>query len=173
MKEIVWVFGRSAAGKKHFIEYIIEHPASSIVRKLGWNNKNVTFSPESVEHTIGDMREKRKIILERVSELIKSADVVLLKWQFTDSLDKLLQQMKVKLPSIRHRVIYLELDLAENASRLPAKIWWDRPGSEFEYTKGEYKPVLDSVKEIANDFEVTTIDSSASKNYEIVVFPDN
>lgn len=89
MKELVWVFGNSAAGKETFIRNIANGKATGATEKLGWTNINVAISEASIKF-IGQFNndpitKHRDKILTEVPELLKHSDVVLIKYQSVNS----------------------------------------------------------------------------------------
>jgi hypothetical protein len=50
MKEVVWVFGNSAAGKESFIRYITINKDARLLTSLGWQESKVTASEASMKY---------------------------------------------------------------------------------------------------------------------------
>ena len=106
MKELVWVFGISAAGKETFIRNVVNGKAAKAVEKLGWENLSVAASEASLQyfdHSSDTPNTKqRDEILTEVPELLKQSDVVLIKFQTNDSesgrIEKLNKLLPVNLP---------------------------------------------------------------------------
>ena len=170
MKEIVWVFGESAAGKETFIKHIVKDKQTELLEEFGWQNKKAMACNASLRLIGARLSNKREKILDEVSKLLENAEVILIKWQFVDSKTNLPKRLKYKIPDVRQRIISLKVSPEELAERLPAKPLWSKYGKTGEETKlvaHDLQVVRKSLQELS-DFDTTTINSSKSGNYEII-----
>ncbi len=171
MKEIVWVFGNSAAGKETFIRHMLTDESMELREKLGWQDLLVTASQASLKY-IGQfdndpVTQKRDEILEEVPELLTRNDVVLIKWQTVDSqagrIDALLQTM----PDVSQRIIYLDTSKETLVERLPRKSWWDDDDIEG-FIDEETAETRTELQRLAERFSVLKITSSDDAGYKIL-----
>lgn len=167
MKEIVWVFGTSASGKETFIKHVVNDEPADLIKNLGWEDKVVSASDESLELIDGALGELRDRIIEKIPLLLQNTDVVLIKWQYVDSAAKRPQHLKDSLPDAKHKIIELKVDRDELVLRLPRKHWWHDLGKEKESLNQELGMVAASLDALP-DFEKISIDSSESSNYKIL-----
>jgi hypothetical protein len=126
-KQIVWVFGDSAAGKETFVRAMISGDPPSIRDGLGWSTSSVVASDASLRW-IGQIDDdpitkKRDGIFGEVSALILENDVVLLKGQIVDLEANRPQRLKQAIGGATHNIIYLDAGLQEPFDRLPGKTW--------------------------------------------------
>lgn len=169
MKEIVWVFGTSAAGKKTFIENILKD--KSLAQRLGWGDKKIVACRESL-NLLGHVGDKeivdaREEILEAVPKLFNKADIVLIKWQYVDTHTSTPQRLKELLPLLRHRIILLKANPEEVKERLATKTWWKEFWSDTSFASREEEMVAKSLEQLSPSFEVITLNSSKDKSYQL------
>ena len=164
MKEVIWVFGLSASGKETFIKYISASDDTELLSKLGLSTKRISFSTNSLKLIGGELDEQRDSILSEVQKLLSSSDVILIKWQFVDSIAKRPQKLKLLLPTARHKIICLVTDVDEIAKRLPHKPLWRQPGKERQLAKAEIPKVLQAINELY-DFDITYLNSNDNAGY--------
>jgi len=129
MKEVVWIFGNSTAGKETFIKYVVESRDEQLYARLDWKSKNVKASVSSIRN-IGQYNNdpvtlKHDDILTEVPLLLREADVVLIKWQIVDSEANRIEKLMAILPNVRHRIILIATPHNELVKRLLNKSWWD------------------------------------------------
>ena len=168
MKEVVWVFGASASGKETFIKHLLDNNPPELIKHIGWHDKTITACSESLEITGKAVDTLREKILGKVPELLEKADVVLVKWQFVDSVAKRPQRLKELLPGVRHRVIELKVGMNELMKRLPNKAWWHDYGREKEHVTTELHWVSKYLEDLSGEFEIVSINSNKYGNYEFV-----
>lgn len=169
MKEVVWIFGTSATGKETFIKKVIKD--KELQERMGWKNKSISFCSESIDH-IGQFDgdpaiERRKMILHKVPQLLENNDIVLIKWQIVDSKAQLPQKLKKVTIKAKHVIIRLEAPEQELVKRLRNKSWWHDYGKELEFIHLERDLVRKSISQLQNEFEVKTINSSNSSEYNL------
>ncbi|HUD06836.1 MAG TPA: hypothetical protein VMR34_03020 [Candidatus Saccharimonadales bacterium] len=167
MKEVIWVFGASASGKETFIKHVTEDGPRKLLKRLGWENKLLACCSESLEYIGGEPSASRERIMDRVPELLQSADVVFIKWQYVDSQANRPQRLKKKLPKIKHRIISLLVSPDELLERLPSKPLWHNYGKERELISIELPLIAQSLRELS-DFKTRFISSSKSGKYEVL-----
>ena len=160
MKDIVWIFGVSASGKETFIKSLIRDPR--LAEKFGWRNQKIAISSESLIN-LGSLDNARLSIINEVSGLIVSNDIVLIKWQYGDSLLHTPQKLQDLFPDIKYSIIVMHVNETEQIKRLRTKPWWHDVGSETEFIANENKLVNKCVTELATTFTVIYID--ANKGY--------
>lgn len=166
MKEVVWVYGVSAAGKETFIQKVVEEQPEDLLERLGWLCKNIIASQASLKyigHTDNDeVVEKRQEIEEEVPRLAEDNDVVLVKGQFVDYVAKRQAKLKKLLPSLQHKIIVLEVHPDHMPERLRQKAWWTDKEDPMDWTRGEKPLVDDLLEDLGRDFEIIRLDSSTS-----------
>ncbi len=171
MQEVAWIFGSSAAGKETFIKHAVSIEESEIRSQLGWANKKVVGAPASLEyisHFSGDpIAQKRELILSEVPALLKSADVVLIKWQGLDSKARRVERLRSIIPEISHRIIRLAASDEVVRQRLPLKKWWKDSTNIADWIADENYWVTDCINVLGEDYPVTTI-SSNSNRYTVI-----
>ncbi|MEO6761704.1 MAG: hypothetical protein ABI220_05035 [Candidatus Saccharimonadales bacterium] len=160
MREIVWVFGVSASGKETFMKSLIQSP--QLARQFGWDGRKIVICKESLVN-LGSLDESRTSIINEVSALFGTNDVVLIKWQYGDSLLQTPQKLQEMFPNAKHSIIVMNVNDTEQVKRLRTKPWWHDMGSEIEFIASENKLVNQSVAELATTF--TVIHLNASKGY--------
>jgi predicted kinase len=169
MKEVVWIFGTSATGKETFIQNI--HSNKQVLDRLGWAGLRLAACAESIEHIgqfDGDpVTNLRGKIIETVPKMLESADVVLIKWQITDSRSSRPQHLRKATPDAKQRIILLTAPETELVNRIMKKAWWHDFGKEKEFIAEESAMTAGAIKDLGSDFEVTTIDSS-NDSYEVL-----
>ena len=159
-KEIVWVFGTSAAGKETFIRTAATNPIHR--SNLGWQGKKITFCKESIKNLVtieNDPRNThRDTIISNVEELIKTNDVVLIKWQFLDSDSERVRQLKNNLQNFSHKIIILNASDSEISNRLIKKDWWKPEYCQKDWIENE-RELLRKDLEQYRDFEIIQMES--------------
>jgi hypothetical protein len=103
-----------------------------------------------------------------VPQLLKSHDVVLIKWQYVDSKANRLLRLKQELPEACHKIILLQVSFEEIAERLPSKKLWRHYGQELIYATKEISLVQESLDVLKDSFGVTTVDGGKSGHYKIL-----
>jgi hypothetical protein len=174
MKEVVWVFGASAAGKETFITSLLSPEINHLSRWFGWQSKKVIVCQESIEW-VGLYKDDPKIakrdkIVEKVSALIKEADIVIIKGQDVDLVAKRPAQLIELLIDYQHSVIFINVSISELMERLPQKVWWNGTDTETD-TLNYLNNQLDMLAELKNNMKFTAINGNAKGNYEITELP--
>jgi len=168
MKELVWVFGNSAAGKETFIRNIANGKATGATEKLGWTNINVAISEASIKF-IGQFNndpitKHRDKILTEVPELLKHSDVVLIKYQSVDSESGRLEELNKQLPDVVHRIILIVTPEQELVKRLPQKSWWN-DDDVTGFISEDTQCTADEISRLQSRFFITKISGNPSDNY--------
>ena len=174
MKEIVWVYGASAAGKATFIKNVTSENSKDLQQTFDWQDKVMVACLESIEWVgkyVGDPIVKRRAgLIPRIQEIIKHADVALIKGQDVDLAADRPNQLLAAMPECRHRVIYIETNIAELMQRLPQKPWWDGTDTEKSISNWvNYELTL--LQSLDPKFEFTAIDGSADNSYSLTQLP--
>ena len=169
MKEVVWIFGNSAAGKETFIRHITDGDDPALLTKLGWANKQLAPCHASINY-IGQFDEdpviqKRAMILDEVPKLIAQADVVLIKWQAVDSMSGRIEELEALLPNVNHRIIQIITTDEELAKRLPQKSWWWEDGNTEEFISEERTKVANYITELHKKLPITQVSGDSDNNY--------
>lgn len=173
MKEVVWIAGRSAAGKDYFIKHITEKAPVDLIEQLGWQGKVIAACNESIEYTDQDNADiLREEILTIVPALIESADIVLIKWQYIDSTkSNRIKKLKELLPNSKHGVIYLDLSPEINAERLKSKAWWKKQGNdgqEMSNVEFENAEITNKLNELFPGTSILKIDCNVDDHFKIL-----
>ncbi|HSX47860.1 MAG TPA: hypothetical protein VLF63_03730 [Patescibacteria group bacterium] len=173
MKEVIWVFGTSSAGKQTFINAVLTD--SNLAIRLGWKNKKVTLCRESVNYP-GDLSmpkivKIREQIPKFVQKLINTYDVVLIKWQYADSYINTPLKLKHAIPEAKHRIILLVAPEDELKDRLNKKDWWQNKwNSVSDLVDDEIILVDKFIAELKNELEITILASGKDEGYKEVSF---
>jgi hypothetical protein len=171
MKEVVWVFGNSAAGKESFIRYITSNKDERLLTSLGWQELKVTASEASMKYIgqfHGDLvTEQREQILTEVPELFENSDAVLIKWQTVDSESGRMQKLKNLLPNAQHRIILIVASNEELSERLPQKSWWD-DDDVAGFIAEENKYTVNELSNLQEEFLVTKISGNSTGSYSLI-----
>ncbi len=153
-KEVVWVFGTSASGKETYINGIVEEGKHA--DKFEYHDKKIAFAKSSIEnigHFDNDpILQKRTEIIEEVKNLLRNNDVVLIKWQFTDSEAGRVEALKTRFPDAKHKIVVLETSDADLSERLRKKPWWTE-GDDTQKWIDEERELLAKELKKYNDFE--------------------
>lgn len=171
MKEIVWVFGNSAAGKETFIRNFANRKAIVAIEILGWTNLSVTFSAASIKF-IGQSNDdpitkQRDIMLTETPELLKHSDVVLIKHQIVDSKSGRPEELIKRLTDSLHRIILIVTPERELIKRLPQKSWWNND-DVTGFISEETQYTADEIYRLQSKFFITKISGSASDSYSLI-----
>lgn len=147
MKEIIWIYGSSAAGKEAFIKYILNKPHKELVKRINLENKNIQLLQESIdligEYNNDPKQELRLNIPEYTDKLIKKnqtlnqnqiqiqkIDTIIIKGQDYDlennTPNKLKQKLKTQYPNLIHRIIFLHADFEILYSSVKKEIMVDK-----------------------------------------------
>jgi predicted kinase len=177
MKEIVWVYGPSAAGKETFVRKASQPESEDLRQKLGWGGQLVVPCGESIEW-VGRRRIKddpdvlkREQLVSVVQRVVTQADVVLIKGQDVDLVANRPNQLLAAEPTYLHKVIYLAVSVAELMQRLPSKPWWNGTDTA-EDVLGWTNYQLDMLQKLDPKFALIAIDRSSSKQYEFTELPE-
>lgn len=170
MKEVVWIFGTSAAGKHTFIKQVLAD--EDLQARLGWGNKVIAPCQESID-LLGHVGDKqivsaRKSIAGSCTKLLNNADVVLIKWQYVDTHNSTPQKLKELFPSAKHRIILLKTESQEIKERLATKTWWKEFWNDTSFSDNEREMVAKCIKQLSSDFEIITLDSSKDRDYPLI-----
>ncbi len=170
MKEIVWVIGSSSSGKSTFMRRIMEDKA--LAAAFGWQGKTVAVCQRSLDFPgdlgLPEIVAQRHHILDDSIGLLKTADVVLIKWQYVDSSCELPQKLRAALPGVRHRIILLYTNDTELIRRLRAKDWWLNLGfGSAEELLGYEKQMVPKFRRELKDFAVLRVNAS-NQTYRIL-----
>lgn len=155
VKQIIWVYGTSAAGKDTFIKSLLKDAKLRLHFRL--DKSGLVVSNESLQN-LGKLDDSRNVIIDEVSKLSKSNDVIILKWQYGDTLLDSPNRLLDNLPSFHHRVIKLIVDEEEQVRRLRTKSWWHDIGKEKEYISREQELVDKSIKKLNPSFDIRHFD---------------
>ncbi len=129
---VVWIYGASAAGKETFIRKIVSDTSLKIVSALGWSNKTIIASEESLDWVgqfDGDPKiEMRKQIPDIVTENLKEKEnvIILIKGQDVDLKENLPLKLSGQLPDCIHSIVFLKADTEQLYTRVQRKVWWRR-----------------------------------------------
>lgn len=167
MKEVVWIFGTSAAGKQTFVKRVLTD--KKLAKKLGWENKTIVACQESL-NLLGhvgneEIVKARKSITKIVPKLLENADVVLIKWQYVDSHNLTPEKLKELLPMVQHKIILLKVEPDEAKQRLATKTWWKEFWDNTRFADREIEMVNKCIKQLSSDFDITILDSGKNKDY--------
>ena len=153
MKQIIWIFGTSAAGKETFIRSILT--SDDIKKALGIKSQAIAVSQESLKN-LGKLDGSRKSIFKEIESLVQNNDVVLLKWQYGDSQIGTPEKMYEIYPNYKHRIIALDVLREDQVDRLKTKIWWYDKGAESDFLAKETIIVEEVIEKLSDKFEVSS-----------------
>jgi len=175
-KEIVWVYGASAAGKATFIRSVIAgNPV--VMNEFAWKSRKIGACQESLEWVArypGDTiaERNRDKLASVIPALAKEYDVVLIKGQDIDLTLGTPQAVRQVLPEAIHRIIFIEVGLDELFQRVIHKPWWDAVMRRAE-EEGWLEEQIDKLIDMRNEFVFTVIDGRAIGHYEEEEFQGN
>jgi hypothetical protein len=155
MKEIIWVFGTSASGKETFIKAILND--KELQKTFDLDDSKIAISKESLRN-LGKLDTSRASILDEVSHLRKSNDVIVIKWQYGDTLLHMPDAIREEVPAYKHTVIKLNVPKDEQVRRLKTKTWWHNEGEEDEFIAEELLLVEKSIAELDDRFTIKELD---------------
>lgn len=168
MKQIVWIMGTSAVGKETFMHFLVEHPDDQIVSEINLSFPLVV-SEQSLKNVVhaGDSRAIGRLdIINEVIQLTKSANTILIKWQYADSKMQIPQKLLDAYPQARHRIILLHIQSDLLDKRLGSRTWWNSIKDKKSFVKLENKIVTDSVNQLSAHMERCDVD--ASTRYTVI-----
>ncbi|MFZ3009951.1 MAG: hypothetical protein WA030_02950 [Candidatus Microsaccharimonas sp.] len=151
MKEVIWVYGTSGSGKETFIKSLLV--TSDLKKAFQLDNKTLVASEESLRN-LGQLDNSRSSILEEVANLIRTNDVVVIKWQYGDTLLNSPNVLYERFPNLKHVVIRLNVEADEQTQRLKTKSWWTDNGKESEFIEKEISLVESSIKALNPAFDI-------------------
>ncbi len=154
MKEIIWVFGTSASGKETFIRSLIND--GRMRKLLDLQHKTITYSKESLKN-LGKLDNSRVSIIDNVHALLEKKEVVLIKWQYGDTLLDTPNRLYDLFPKYNFRAVILKVSLPIQIERLKTKSWWHDSGKEEEYITKENLTVQNSVKALNDHFTIQNV----------------
>ncbi|MBI5906465.1 hypothetical protein HY857_00230, partial [Candidatus Saccharibacteria bacterium] len=150
-----------SSGKETFVKHIVNDNPADLIEDLGWEDKTVVASNDSLELIDGHLGETRDQVLDGIPSLLANNDVVLIKWQHVDSGARRPQRLKEVIPDAKHRIIELKVSMGELVLRLPRKHWWHDLGRERNHLNGELEMLAASLDALP-DFDRTVVDSSST-----------
>jgi hypothetical protein len=152
VKQIIWVYGTSAAGKETFIRSLIHDLKLRQALQLS-DTPRVCY--ESLKN-LGSLDGSRKTVFEEISKLSELHNIVLIKWQYGDTLLNTPNRLQKKFPAIEHKVINLNVNKNEQIRRLKTKPWWRDDGDdERSFILRELRLVDDSIKQLDPAIAIT------------------
>jgi ribose 1,5-bisphosphokinase PhnN len=169
MKEVVWVIGTSATGKKTLIKNIQNEKV--LLQKLGWNGKSITASSSSLRYT-GRFKDrpvaKREGIAREVAGALTTADVVLIKWQYADYRASRPEKFRKLFPEARHRVLLLKAPTDTLVERLKRR---ENTGDEELQISAELKALARCIRRLPPDLEASVLNADGS-HWKLSTTPD-
>lgn len=151
MKQIIWVFGTSASGKETFIRELLHN--KELQGRFGITDKKIALSEQSLKN-LGALGDLRTTILQEVTSLLTTNEVVLIKWQYGDTLLNTPNQLQAQLPTLYHEVINLKVEQNEQIRRLRTKSWWYDTSKEPQFITREQQIVIKSLAKLPHAFTI-------------------
>jgi hypothetical protein len=151
MKQIVWVFGTSASGKETFIKTLLSD--TELQQTLGIASDQIAISEESLKN-LGKLDKSRASIIDETARLLDTYEVILIKWQYGDTLLHTPNVLYSQYPAFRHTAIKLSVGEQEQKRRLQTKSWWHDIGEEDKFITKEVGLVEDSLRRLRGNFIV-------------------
>lgn len=174
MKQVIWIVGTSSAGKQTFITRLTHD--RDMQARFGLENKKIAILDRSVsfpgDATMPDIVKERELIPRDASELLRTdVGVVLIKWQYVDSLYLLPEKLEAGMFNANHRVIILESSREESIDRLACKEWWRAKGfnEATELYEHEQKLASDYIAEFEKKYKTTKLNSSSNAAYSEII----
>ena len=155
MKEILWIYSTSAAGKETFIKSLLKD--ADLRKALLPGKSNIAISEESLR-SLGKLDNSRKAVVDEVLALAVLNDIIIIKWQYGDTLLNTPNLLLEALPDFRHRVIKLQVSREAQVKRLRTKSWWHDIGDESEFIEKETKLVEESIQQLNSAFVIERYD---------------
>lgn len=169
MKQIIWIFGTSTAGKNTFVHRVCSD--QRLRELLGWGSRKVAASTASLTY-IGSTKDDpfvaaRDNIFTEVPALLLNNDCVLIKWQFVDSEANRLERLKAAIPEAEHSIICLSAPIEELIERVKTRPSWKGTVDERAYMAWEKGAVGAALEQMASYFPIEYRDSSSSGQYQV------
>ncbi|NCU37816.1 hypothetical protein EOL96_02020 [Candidatus Saccharibacteria bacterium] len=155
MKQIIWIFGTSAAGKETFMKTLLHE--NDLQEILGIDGKRIAISKQSLEN-LGKLDKSRASIVNEVRGLLKFNEVVVIKWQYADSLLRTPNTLYSQFMMYKHSAVKLSVTKKEQIRRLKTKTWWHDEGAEGKFLANELLLVEKSIEELNAQFIITDME---------------
>ena len=174
MKHVIWVVGASSSGKQTFLNNILIN--EKLQDQVGIGTLKIALEERSVKYpgdaTILETVRERELIPYDVAILLQTeVEVVLIKWQYIDSLYNLPAKLEGGLYNAQHSVIVLEANEIDSLERLELKDWWRAKGFETAKELYDHEHVLINkhVTELSKSYEIVKLDSSNHADYRLLI----
>ena len=144
MKQVIWVFGESATGKKTFIEHLLKQNDIGLLEALGLENKTLDVSKVTILSSqdyakeVSNYQERCQKILNDVGDFLGNSekDVLLIKGQRSDidiKQGNTLNHFMERFSDIERVILLLEVsDLELLYQRIVHKDWWQENPEKYE-----------------------------------------
>ena len=185
MKQVIWVFGESATGKKTFINYILKQEDNILLEKLGLENKhlgvsNITILPsKEYAKEIANCQKRCEKILKDVTDFLENTetDVLLIKGQHSDIDEEQANTLNLfmqRFPNLERSIYLLKVsDLDLLYQRIIHKDWWQEDPHKYEeiFPRKWLDKSVENHEKMVSDyqkfgFQVTHIDTT--NGYQIM-----
>lgn len=161
-KKIVWFFGPSCAGKTTIIERVVSSNLELYSKILALSSFRIIKKCEEGFVTSKSQREDLAVIIPERYDFLET-DCLLIKGQTSD-LDRIAQDLRRKLPNVKHEIVFLWVSPEElNRRRLETRSGdpWD--GWSINTHKDELKIQVEKVDKLrGSDFPVFWIDNTGN-----------
>lgn len=173
MKEVIWFFGSSTAGKKTLIEKIIADP--DLFRdRLRIKAKNIKANKESLEWVSKKNHDERPKLIDKIKDdFQKESDAaVLVKGQSYDLRKELINKLSADTPEVIQKIIFVYTEPREALERLKEHRTWHTPDMTEEYVLQEIKYQLKFLRKLESQgLSIVCIDASGNAEYRTINFP--
>lgn len=173
MKEVIWFFGSSTAGKKTLIEKVLATP-DSFRNKLGIETKIIKANKESLMWVSKKNHAERPGLVDILKEDFKNeSDVaVLVKGQSSDLKNELLNKLATYTPEIKQKIIFVYTEPHEALERIKEHRTWYTPDMTEDYVFQEIRYQLKFLRKLEQQgVSIICVDSSGDAGYRIIDFP--
>ena len=154
MNKLVWVMGESATGKETFIKYAVANPYCDFIQKLGFTEKIISVETSITHLNHSDERLKiEKLVLDLLDK--ETSATILIKWQWSDSIELRQSDVLLKLasiPNVSNEIIILSAEHDVLYDRLQNKFWWKDYGYSRELMETFIEKIRTHAQELILNF---------------------
>jgi guanylate kinase len=173
MKQVIWFFGSSAAGKKTLIDAIVKSP-QVFKTQLKLLSDNIIVCKEALEWVTQKNHHERPNILSIAANIIKDQQdiVVLIKGQTPDLKHNLLSEFAQHLPTTEQKIVFVYTEPKEELERWEKHRAWYNPSMTEQNVISEIDYQIKLIEELKPlNIPVICVDGGYNANYRTIDYP--
>lgn len=173
MKEVIWFFGSSTAGKKTLITKILEDP-DKFRGNLDITNEYIKANKEALELVTKKNHIERLGLIDKIREdLGEDIDVtILVKGQAFDLKNDLINKLADAISGIKQRIIFVYTDPQEELGRIKMHRAWYTPDITEKYVIEEVNYQLSFLEQYkVQGIPIICVDGGSRGQYRIISLP--